>query len=138
MQLDTAAIVKDGERIGTSAIARFDFHTAAGEQILVTTAISGVSMEGAARNLAAETPEDDFDKYLAATRKSWNEQLSKIEITCDDPDEKVKFWHRLFIMMWTVPITVPINKCIRQMDGPITVLFHCGIPIVPLILFTLM
>lgn len=69
MQLDTTAIVKDGKRIGTSAIARFDFHTTAGEQILVTTAISGVSMEGAARNLAAETPEDDFDKYLSVTRK---------------------------------------------------------------------
>ena len=99
MQLDTATIVKDGERIGTSAIARFDFHTAAGEQILVTTAISGVSMEGAARNLAAEAPDDDFDKYLATTQKNWNEQLSKIEITCDDPDEKVKFYTALYHSM---------------------------------------
>ena len=99
MQLDTTAIVKDGKRIGTSAIARFDFHTTAGEQILVTTAISGVSMEGAAHNLAAETPEDDFDKYLSVTRKNWNEQLFKIEITCDDPDEKVKFYTALYHSM---------------------------------------
>ena len=34
MQLDTATIVKDGERIGTSAIARFDFHTAAESRFL--------------------------------------------------------------------------------------------------------
>lgn len=47
-------------------MARFDFKTAKGEQLLVSTAISGVSMEGAARNLAAEVPDDDFDKYLAA------------------------------------------------------------------------
>lgn len=46
MQLDTAAIEKEGKRIGTSVIARFDFQTKEGEQILVSTAISGVSMEG--------------------------------------------------------------------------------------------
>lgn len=48
----------------------FDFKTTKGEQLLVSTAISGVSMEGAARNLAAEVPDDDFDKYLAAARKT--------------------------------------------------------------------
>ncbi len=99
MQLDTAAVLKDGKRIGTSAIARFDFKTRQGEQILVSTAISGVSMEGAARNLAAEVPEDDFDKYLAATRKNWNEQLSKIEIKSEDRDEMVKFYTALYHSM---------------------------------------
>ena len=96
VQLDTATVIKDGKRIGSSAIARFDFHTSAGEQILVTTAISGVSMEGAARNLAAEAPADDFDKYLAVTRKNWNEQLSKVEIKSNDIDEKVKFYTALY------------------------------------------
>ena len=99
VQLDTAAVIKDGKRIGSSAIARFDFHTSAGEQILVTTAISGVSMEGAARNLAAEAPADDFDKYLAVTRKNWNEQLSKVEIKSNDIDEKVKFYTALYHSM---------------------------------------
>ena len=124
MQLDTATIVKDGERIGTSAIARFDFHTTAGEQILVTTAISGVSMEGAARNLAAEAPEDDFDKYLAVTRKNWNEQLSKIEITCDDPDENVKFYTALYHSMLAPTIYNDVDgayygpdKQVHQADG---------------------
>lgn len=124
MQLDTAAIIKDGERIGMSAIARFDFHTTAGEQILVTTAISGVSMEGAARNLAAEAPEDDFDKYLAVTRKNWNEQLSKIEITCDDPDENVKFYTALYHSMLAPTIYNDVDgtyygpdKQVHQADG---------------------
>lgn len=99
MQLDTAAIEKDGKRIGTSVIARFDFQTKEGEQILVSTAISGVSMEGAARNLAAEVPDDDFDKYLAAVQDDWNKQLSRIEIKCDDRDEKVKFYTALYHSM---------------------------------------
>lgn len=124
MQLDTAAIIKDGKQIGMSAIARFDFHTTAGEQILVTTSISGVSMEGAARNLAAEAPEDDFDKYLAVTRKNWNEQLSKIEITCDDPDAKVKFYTALYHSMLAPTIYNDVDgayygpdKQVHQADG---------------------
>ena len=124
MQLDTAAIIKDGKQIGMSAIARFDFHTTAGEQILVTTAISGVSMEGAVRNLAAEVPEDNFDKYLAVTRKNWNEQLSKIEITCDDPDEKVKFYTALYHSMLAPTIYNDVDgayygpdKQVHQADG---------------------
>ena len=124
VQLDTAAVIKDGKRIGSSAIARFDFHTSAGEQILVTTAISGVSMEGAARNLAAEAPADDFDKYLAATRKNWNEQLSKVEIKSNDIDEKVKFYTALYHSMLAPTIYSDMDgayygpdKQVHQADG---------------------
>ena len=69
MELDTTAIIKDNKRIGTAVIARFDFNTQKDEQILVNTAISGVSMEGAAKNLQAEVPENDFDKYLARSEE---------------------------------------------------------------------
>lgn len=124
VQLDTAAVIKDGKRIGSSAIACFDFHTSAGEQILVTTAISGVSMEGAARNLAAEAPADDFDKYLAATRKNWNEQLSKVEIKSNDIDEKVKFYTALYHSMLAPTIYSDVDgayygpdKQVHQADG---------------------
>ena len=124
VQLDTAAVIKDGKRIGSSAIARFDFHTSAGEQILVTTAISGVSMEGAARNLAAEASADDFDKYLAVTRKNWNEQLSKVEIKSNDIDEKVKFYTALYHSMLAPTIYSDVDgayygpdKQVHQADG---------------------
>jgi putative alpha-1,2-mannosidase len=124
VQLDTAAVIKDGKRIGSSAIARFDFHTSAGEQILVTTAISGVSMEGAALNLAAEAPADDFDKYLAVTRKNWNEQLSKVEIKSNDIDEKVKFYTALYHSMLAPTIYSDMDgayygpdKQVHQADG---------------------
>ena len=104
MRLDSAAVLKDGKRIGTSVMARFDFKTAKGEQLLVSTAISGVSMEGAARNLAAEVPDDDFDKYLAAARKNWNGHLSRIEIECDNHDEKVKFYTALYHSILAPPM----------------------------------
>lgn len=99
IQIDTAAVLKDGKRVGTSVIARFNFHTFDGEQILVSTALSGVSMEGAARNLEAEVPEDNFDKYLAEARRNWDEHLSRIEISCNDSDERIKFYTALYHSM---------------------------------------
>lgn len=56
MELDTTAIIKDNKRIGTAVIARFDFNTQKDEQILVNTAISGVSMEGAAKTYKLKSP----------------------------------------------------------------------------------
>ena len=58
--MDTTSIVtKEKGWIGTAYVARFDFNTKKDEEILVTTGISGVSMEGAGKNLRAEAPKDD-------------------------------------------------------------------------------
>ena len=99
MELDTTAIIKDNKRIGTAVIARFDFNTQKDEQILVNTAVSGVSMEGAAKNLQAEVPENNFDKYLAETKANWNRQLGKIEIKGDNENDKVNFYTALYHSM---------------------------------------
>ena len=99
MILDTVAILTEGKRTGTSVIARFDFQAEAGEQLVVSTALSGVSMDGAMRNLQAEVPEDDFDKCLAAAREAWDRQLGRIEVRCEDRDEKVKFYTALYHAM---------------------------------------
>ena len=99
MSLDTVAILTGGKRTGTSVIARFDFQAEAGEQLVVSTALSGVSMDGAMRNLQAEVPEDDFGKCLAAAREAWDRQLGRIEVRCEDRDEKVKFYTALYHAM---------------------------------------
>ena len=99
MSLDTAAIMSEGKRTGTSVIARLDFKTEEGEQLVVSTALSGVSMEGAMRNLQAEMLDNDFDKCLASARKDWDEQLGKIEIECGNRNEKVKFYTALYHAM---------------------------------------
>ena len=99
MDIKIEDIEKDGKKIGKAYIARFDFDTAEGEQIILSTAISGTSIEGAAKNLAAEAPHDDFDKYLAAAKKEWNSQLGKIEVTGGDPDDRVNFYTALYHSM---------------------------------------
>lgn len=124
MQTDTTAILKDGKRIGTATVARFDFNTQAGEQIVVSTALSGVSMEGATRNLLAEAPDNDFDAYRKAARDNWNRQLSKIEVKGENADDKVNFYTALYHSMLAPTIYSDADgayygpdKRIHQADG---------------------
>ena len=98
--MDTTAInTKEKGRIGTAYIARFDFNTEKDEEILVTTAISGVSMEGAAQNLQAEAPKNDFDLYHQQAVANWNKQLSKIEVKSPVTDDLVNFYTAMYHSM---------------------------------------
>ena len=99
MSLDTTALEKDGKRIGTGTIARFDYPTQQGEQITLVTALSGVSMEGAERNLRAEAPDNDFDTYRQKAEAAWNKALGNIQIKTDNHDEKVVFYTALYHSM---------------------------------------
>ncbi len=98
-EMDTTAIFLKDKQTGTAYVARFGFHAAAGEQITVSTALSGVSMEGAAGNLAAEVPSDDFDKYRAETQAAWNRKLGRIEIVGGEPDDIANFYTALYHTM---------------------------------------
>ncbi|MGL4852815.1 MAG: GH92 family glycosyl hydrolase, partial [Phocaeicola sp.] len=69
------------------------------EELVVSTAISGVSMEGAARNLAAEATHNDFNRYLAEAESKWNKELSKIDIVSNDKDQEVVFYTALYHSM---------------------------------------
>ncbi len=99
-EIDTTAVVQDGKSIGTAYVARFNFDTADGEEVVLCTALSGVSMEGAAKNLAVEAPHNDFDRYVEETKESWNRELGKIEVggICS-LDDKVNFYTALYRTM---------------------------------------
>lgn len=95
--LDTTSItLKERGRLGTAYVARFDFDTEKNEQIVVTTAISGVSMEGAALNMKAEATHNDFDRYQAEAAARWNSELGKIEVESPNADDKTKFYTALY------------------------------------------
>lgn len=125
--LDTTAIVtKDKGRIGTAYIARFDFDTQKDEEILVNTAISGVSMEGAAKNLQAEVPTNDFDRYHAEAVVNWNKQLSKIEVKSTNTDDMVNFYTAMYHSMLAPTIYSDVDgsyygpdKQIHKTDGSV-------------------
>ncbi|GAA4182200.1 GH92 family glycosyl hydrolase [Sphingobacterium ginsenosidimutans] len=99
IQSSVDSITKTTKRIGTAFTARFDFKTSTGEQVTLSTALSGVSMDGASKNLKAEVPTDDFDHYLKQAENNWNKELGKIAIQTTDKEAKVKFYTALYHSM---------------------------------------
>ena len=124
MELDNAEIKLKGEKVGTSNIARFMFDTEEGEQMTIVTALSGVSVEGAVKNLNAEAPHNDFDKYLAEAKADWNKQLQRIEIKGGADDDRVNFYTALYHSMIAPTIYSDVDgkyygpdKLVHQADG---------------------
>lgn len=119
-QLDTTAIItKDKGRVGTATVARFDFKTKQNEEILVTTALSGTSMEAAARNLEAEAPKDDFDFYMKQAQENWTKELAKIEVTSDDADKKTIFYTVMYHAMLAPTIYSDVDGSYFGPDGQV-------------------
>ncbi|MCF0160878.1 MAG: glycoside hydrolase family 92 protein [Bacteroidaceae bacterium] len=52
-----------------------------GEQLEMKIALSSSSVEGAKKNLTAESPAWNFDATVAAANKTWNDYLSRIQVT---------------------------------------------------------
>ena len=124
VELDNAEIKLKGEKVGTSNIARFMFDTEDGEQITLVTALSGVSVEGAVKNLNAEAPHNDFDQYLADAKADWNKQLQRIEVVGTNNDDKVNFYTALYHSMIAPTIYSDVDgkyygpdRQVHQADG---------------------
>lgn len=115
----TSIITKEKGWIGTAYVVRFDFNTQKDEQILVNTAISGVSMDGAARNLQAEVPENNFDKYYDQAVAKWNKELSKIEVQGSNTDDKVKFYTALYHAMIAPTLYSDVDGSYFGPDGKV-------------------
>ncbi|MCD8207366.1 MAG: GH92 family glycosyl hydrolase, partial [Bacteroidales bacterium] len=137
MTLDTRPTFDGGRQVGNAVVAKFDFKTSEGEQITVSTSISGTGLEGAAMNLEAEVPQDDFDNVLAQTREAWNKALSVIETDFADvgrkatketqkaiEDQKTVFYTALYHSMLAPTIFADIDcsylgpdKTVHNADG---------------------
>ena len=118
MQLDTTAIAtKSQGRIGTATVARFDFKTVKDEQIVVVTALSGVSAEGAHKNLVAEAPDMNFEGYRQRAEAVWNRELAKIEVKGGTSDDRVNFYTALYHSMIAPTIYCDVDGAYFGPDG---------------------
>ena len=90
---------KDGNKGGggKGVKAVFTFDGSKTKQVIFKVGISSGSIKGALADL--ETVDEygfDFDKVKEATRKKWNEELSKIKITSNDDNRKNIFYTSLY------------------------------------------
>ncbi len=66
------------------------------EPLVIEVAISGVSVEGARKNLMAETKSFDFDAVRKSAFEAWNKELSKITINGGSERNKTIFYTALY------------------------------------------
>jgi len=77
----------------------FQFDLRDGTPLIVKVSISQTDMEAAAMNLEAEAPHWDFDKYREDAKKTWEQALSKIEVSSKDKEKLIVFYSALYHCM---------------------------------------
>ncbi len=95
------------------------FQTSKGEVIYVKTGISGVSIEGALKNLEREIPDWDFAKVRRAAHEAWQTELSRISIETSNQKHKEIFYTGLYHMMVAPTLFDDVDGRYRGMDGQV-------------------
>ncbi len=122
-----AEIVSDEKKLapslkdahGTSLKCLLYYSTSEDEVILVKTGLSGVSAEGALKNLDAEMPDWDFAKVKAQAHTAWNHELSSVVV--DSPNERHKeiFYTSLYHALVAPTLFDDVDGQYRGMDGKV-------------------
>jgi predicted alpha-1,2-mannosidase len=93
------------------------FKTFEKELILVKVGLSTVSEQGAANNIATELPGWDFDTTVNKTDKTWEKQISKVEIETDRPEQKKTFYTALYHCFLSPNLISDADGSFRGWDG---------------------
>jgi predicted alpha-1,2-mannosidase len=122
---DRIEILADGQPLkdlskdmhAKSMKAVLHYSTKAGEEIILKTGISGVSAEGASRNLDAEIPGWDFNGVRKAAADSWEKELSRIQVTGGTQRQREIFYTALYHCMLAPTLFDDVDGSYRGMDG---------------------
>lgn len=110
--IDTVALASEGRGL----VATFYFTTKPDEQVVVSTALSGVSVRGAMENLKAEAPDDDFDARRESSRKKWNELLGRVEVSGGTENQRTNFYTAMYHSMLAPTIFDDVDGSYRGPD----------------------
>ena len=109
--------VKEGKDEADGAV--FSFNGRDGKPLLVKVAISGVSSQGALKNLEAEAMDWDFVSYQKKAFDAWSTQLQKIEITEPDPNKRSIFYSALYHCFIHPSLNMDVDSSYRGRDNAI-------------------
>jgi predicted alpha-1,2-mannosidase len=100
---------------GRAIRAYFNFSTKERETIKIKFAISGVSTEGALKNLRAEVPHWDFEKTRAEARALWEKELNRVSIAAPAKDKEV-FYTAMYHTLLGPVIYMDVDGRYRGLD----------------------
>jgi predicted alpha-1,2-mannosidase len=118
---DDGVLVDDGSKVvkGKALRAVIHYKTTEKETILVKTGISGVSIDGAKANLAAEAPGWDFNGTRAAAHAMWQKALTRVDIAGGDEKYLEIYYTGLYHMMVAPTLFDDVDGKYRGMDDKV-------------------
>ncbi|MEM8527443.1 MAG: GH92 family glycosyl hydrolase [Bacteroidota bacterium] len=96
--------------------AILSFPKNAENELVIKVGISPVSAEGAAKNLAAENPNWDFDIIQKDAENAWQKELQKIQIQSNDTTILTNFYTALYHSMLSPMLAQDVDGQYRGMD----------------------
>lgn len=116
---DDKPVDASGAKKAKNLKAVVHYKTKADEKILIKAGLSGVSTEGARKNLAAEIHGWDFDAVQKAAEARWRAELGKIRVeTANDNDKRV-FYSAYYHTMVAPTLFDDVDGQYMGMDGKV-------------------
>ena len=106
------------EMAGRKPVAWLKFDTASRPVLEMKVSLSGVSMEGALKNLRAEASGRGFDEIRKATEEEWNRELSTITVEGGE-DQKEMFYTSYYHTMINPSVYMDVDGSYRGLDREI-------------------
>ncbi len=100
------------------------YKTGENEVILVKVGLSGVSTEGAMKNMEAEIPAWDFNKVRHDAHEAWQRELSRIRIKTSNRIHREIFYTSLYHTKVAPTLFDDVDGQYRGMDGQVHRLPH--------------
>jgi len=122
---DSFGVERDGQRLandltnatGKNLKAFVNYHTKDDEVVLVKVGISGTSVDGARKNLAAEIPGWDFAATRAAAVRQWQKVFNFAEVESFDPHIRSTFYANLYLSSHAPTLFNDVDGTYRGLDG---------------------
>jgi predicted alpha-1,2-mannosidase len=89
------------------------------KSVTAVVALSGTSIEGALKNMEAEAPDFDFDRYRKEAKAAWDKELGRIEVKGGSEDEKTIFYTALYHTFTSPNMWSDTDGAYRGPDGQI-------------------
>lgn len=103
------------EIAGRNIVTYFEFDDDAATPLVLKVALSGVSTQGALKNLEAETQGKTFDQIVAEASAKWQTALDVIDIEGDE-DKKTMFYTSLYHTMINPSVYMDVDGQYRGID----------------------
>jgi predicted alpha-1,2-mannosidase len=104
---------------GAQAGAWVTFDTTGDPQVRVRVAVSWVGVDGARRNLDAESPDFDVDAARAETRAAWDALLGRIEVAGGTPADTRTLYTMLYHALLAPNVFSDVDGAYAGMDGAV-------------------